>query len=267
MNKKWSILILFPVLILTVILAIGCPDEPQSPSISSVSIQGVPVVGTTLVANITPVEAVVTYQWMSSNTAEGTYTNISASTAKNYVLKEGDIGKFIKVKATSGSGDSAKTLTSGATAIGVARVYNSTKALGYGAIQEAITAAASEDVILVGSGTYTLASPIKVNKGLTLKGNPDEPTKVVLKAPEAGDEREVLQLLADGITIQGFTIQGSKDVEKGASWNSNPGIAVGGDKLMLDDKPAGAVDFTFNYWGYAVKDINILDNIIKDNSN
>jgi hypothetical protein len=112
MNKKWSILILFPVLILTVILAIGCPEETPTISINSVSIQGVPVVGTTLVANITPAEATVTYQWMSSNTAEGTYTNISGSTAKNYVLKEGDIGKFIKVKATSGSGDSAKTLTS-----------------------------------------------------------------------------------------------------------------------------------------------------------
>jgi parallel beta-helix repeat protein len=138
--------------------------------------------------------------------------------------------------------------------------------LGYGAIQEAITAAANKDLILVGSGTYTLASPIKVNKELTLKGNPDDPTKVVLKAPVAGDDREVLQLLADGITIQGFTIQGSKDVQKGGSWNSNPGIAVGGDKLMLDDKPAGAVEFTFDYWGYAVKNINILDNIIKDNS-
>ncbi len=266
MNKKWSILILFPVLILTVVLAVGCPEEPPALSINSVSIQGVPVVGATLAAKVTPAEAVATYQWMRSDTAEGTYTNISGSTAKNYVLKEGDIGKFIKVKATSGSGDNTKTLTSGATSIAIARVYNSTKALGYAAIQEAINGASNEDLILVGSGTYTLTSPIKVNKELTLKGNPDDPTKVVLKAPEAGDEREVFQLLADGITIQGFTIQGSKDVQKGASWNSNPGIAVGGDKLMLDDKPSGAVDFTFNYWGYAIKDINILDNIIKDNS-
>jgi len=136
----------------------------------------------------------------------------------------------------------------------------------FNTIQEAIDASQSGDVIQIVAGTYNLTAPIVVNKELTITGNTTNPNATVLNAPTSGDDREVFQVLADGVTIQGFTIQGSKDVQKGSSWNSNPGIAVGGDKLMLVNMPDGATEFSFNYWGFAVKDVSILNNVITDNS-
>ncbi len=209
MKKKWSILILLPVLVLTLILAIGCPDDTPAISADSVGIQGTPVIGATLTANLTPAEAVATYQWMQSDTANGTYTNISGSTAKNYLLKEGDIGKFIKVKATSGSGESAKTLTSGATPIAIARVFNSTKVKGYGAIQEAISAASENDTILVGSGTYTGAISLSV-KGLTLK-SANGREKTTIDGDGAGYAVQVSSSGLGPITFDGFTVKGWKN--------------------------------------------------------
>ncbi|MFA5629013.1 MAG: right-handed parallel beta-helix repeat-containing protein [Dehalococcoidales bacterium] len=136
----------------------------------------------------------------------------------------------------------------------------------FSSIQAAINAAEDGDTIQVAAGTYNLTEPIVVNKKVTLTGNTTAPETVVLNAPTDGDDREVFQVLSDDVTIQGFTIQGSKDIQKGGSWNSNPGIAVGGDKLMLVNKPTGATEYTFNYWGFAVKNINILNNIITNNS-
>jgi parallel beta-helix repeat protein len=123
----------------------------------------------------------------------------------------------------------------------------------------------------VAAGIYDLTAPIVVNEAVTLTGNPVNPASVVLNAPTdqnatSGNDREVFHVLSDNVTIQGFTIRGSKDIQIGSSWNSNPGIAVGGDKLMLVNKPDGATEYSFNYWGFAVKGINILDNIIRDNS-
>jgi len=77
---------------------------------------------TTAIGNIltagalTPSGATATYQWQSSISAGGTYTNIAGATASTYTLITGDVGKYIKVVAT-GSGNYIVTQTSAASAV------------------------------------------------------------------------------------------------------------------------------------------------------
>ena len=60
--------------------------------------------GETLTAGaLTPSGATVTYQWQSSDTVGGTYSNISGATSATYTLAEAERGKFIKVQATGTS--------------------------------------------------------------------------------------------------------------------------------------------------------------------
>lgn len=136
----------------------------------------------------------------------------------------------------------------------------------FASIGQAVQGTSAGGSVMVAAGTYNLSSPIMIDRALTITGDTDNPETVLINAPTSGDDREVFQVLADNVTIQGFTVQGSKDVQKGSSWNSNPGIAVGGDKLMLENKPDGATEYSFNYWGFAVSNIDILNNIITDNS-
>lgn len=57
-------------------------------------------VDTILSATTAPANAVVSYQWMSCATQNGTYENITNATAATYTLTANDIGKWIKVKVT-----------------------------------------------------------------------------------------------------------------------------------------------------------------------
>lgn len=84
------------------------PSEPVAPPvgpvfvpISAISVEGVPAVGQTLAAKVTPENATVTYQWMRSDSEDkdGPYTNISGATEKTYRLASEDVGRYIKVKA------------------------------------------------------------------------------------------------------------------------------------------------------------------------
>lgn len=55
-----------------VILLMGCPMEIEKFPITAVEIQGELKVGETLTAVTTPAGATVTYQWMISDTEDGT---------------------------------------------------------------------------------------------------------------------------------------------------------------------------------------------------
>jgi len=75
-------------------------------------ISGTLEVGQKLTAGaLTPAAATATYQWSSSDTADGEYTDISGATAKTFTLTLGYVGKFIKVTA-KGSGSYSSTVTS-----------------------------------------------------------------------------------------------------------------------------------------------------------
>ena len=85
-------------------------------AVTAVAITGTAAVGETLTAGaLTPSGATVTYQWQSSDTVGGTYSNISGATSATYTLAEAERGKFIKVQAT-GTGSYTGTVLSAATA-------------------------------------------------------------------------------------------------------------------------------------------------------
>ncbi|MFA5629027.1 MAG: hypothetical protein WC958_02025 [Dehalococcoidales bacterium] len=84
----------------------------QTPITAIGAIYGTMQVAQTLVAGtLTPANATVTWQWMRSQTAEGTYSNIAGATSDSYILTAGDLNYYIKVKAT-GSGSYSGTVTS-----------------------------------------------------------------------------------------------------------------------------------------------------------
>jgi parallel beta-helix repeat protein len=147
-------------------------------------------------------------------------------------------------------------------------VHNTTQGLYYSEIQPAIDEANANDMIVVAAGTYE--GTILIDKAITLTGDVDNPQNVVINAPEnvaKSYDNDVIQVVTDNVTIQGFTLQGAKDQAGGGQGRTNSGITLGGDYLILGSKPAGATDFTFSsWWGIGVKDIVIKNNIITDNS-
>ncbi len=131
-------------------------------------------------------------------------------------------------------------------------------------IQSAVDDADAGDTICVLEGTYS--GTIVVDKSLTLLGTGEAASDVIVNAPTSGNDRDVFQIVENDVTIQGFTIQGAKDVPGSPQGRTNSGIAVGGDWYILGSKPTGATDFTFGWWGKAVSGVTIRNNIITDNS-
>lgn len=81
------------------------------------AISGTAQMGQTLTAGaITPAGATINYQWQSSNTLNGTYTDIAGANSNTFVLTLGQVGKYIKV-TSNGTGAYSGTQTSVATAI------------------------------------------------------------------------------------------------------------------------------------------------------
>lgn len=87
----------------------------QTVALSAVTVSGSTVVGQVLTANPAPANATVTYQWMSSDSAGGTYTNINGATAKTYTLTPADLNRYLEATAT-GTGNYTGTVTSAAIA-------------------------------------------------------------------------------------------------------------------------------------------------------
>lgn len=84
-------------------------------AVTAVSISGTVQVGQTLTADLTPPEATATYKWQKADTSDGSYSDISGTTGKTYLLTEVENGKFIKV-VVSGTGSYTGTVESAPTA-------------------------------------------------------------------------------------------------------------------------------------------------------
>jgi hypothetical protein len=90
-----------------------------APTIANASITGNVQPGQTITAQpgaMTGFGNNITYQWQSSATASGTYTNIGSATGSTLVLAAGDVGKFIKVIITLTNIRGSASRTSDATA-------------------------------------------------------------------------------------------------------------------------------------------------------
>lgn len=117
----------------------------------------------------------------------------------------------------------------------------------YPTIQEAINAAPSESVILVNSGVYQ--ENLVINKTLSLIGE-DKMTTVI----DGGGEGTVIEIRADGVTLEGFTIQNSAILTgAGGVFLTNAGQCTIHDNIIVHNVPTG-----ISLW-------NSNDNIISEN--
>lgn len=101
-----------------------CVENTTLPTLTNVTIGGTPQVGQTLTAAVTPVSCLANYQWKSSATSNGTYTNIAGAGLSTYTLQATELGKYIKVQATG-----AINCTDSVTSTAVGPVTASTFAL------------------------------------------------------------------------------------------------------------------------------------------
>ena len=69
-------------------------------NVLTVAISGNAIEGSTLTANLSPVDNTVSYQWMENDGTDGTYQNIGGATGPTYVVTEADEGYNIEVVAT-----------------------------------------------------------------------------------------------------------------------------------------------------------------------
>ena len=98
---------------------------PMPPSFSSATISGTAKVGTQLTASastITGASTTTTYQWQSSTSSGGTYSNISGATSNTYTPTTSDYNTYLKVAITVTNTSGTATQTSTATAAVAAKV-------------------------------------------------------------------------------------------------------------------------------------------------
>ena len=100
----------------------------------------------------------------------------------------------------------------------------------YGAVEDAVAAAWTNDTIVVSNGTYTLGRPIVVAVPVTITGNTNNPGAVVVNAPTDGVDRDCFQVQAPNVTVQGFHLAGAQNYADPTSngWR-NAAIMVGND--------------------------------------
>ncbi|MGF7186468.1 Leucine-rich repeat (LRR) protein [Desulfitispora alkaliphila] len=89
------------------------PPSPSKVELTDIAqIEGTLEVGSELVAgSVTPTGSTVSYQWLISETEDGTYEEISGANSNNYTPVEDDLGKYLMVVAT-GTGDYTGSVTS-----------------------------------------------------------------------------------------------------------------------------------------------------------
>ena len=115
-------------------------------------ISGTKVVGSILTAGaLSPAGGTGTYQWQTSTTSGGTYTNIAGATASTRTLVAGDLGDYIKVVAT-GSGSYTGSATSAATTVITTPLTSIGVITGTPAVATVLTAGAIAPA--GGTGTY-----------------------------------------------------------------------------------------------------------------
>jgi hypothetical protein len=97
--------------ILTMLRLFNSFDYDSVPRVLGIdSIEGTPTQGHKLTAGVVAYDSVPTenpvlsWQWVSSSTENGTYSNIAGATSRNYTPDAGDVGKYINVIVTAEGG-------------------------------------------------------------------------------------------------------------------------------------------------------------------
>ena len=105
----------------TIAVTINVSNEDEAGTVTLTN-NDPPRVGTALVASLTDLDGSVsneTWQWSSSATADGTFTNITNATSASYTPVTGDVGNFLKATASyedpQDSGKTAEAVSASAT--------------------------------------------------------------------------------------------------------------------------------------------------------
>ena len=88
---------------------LGALEEAEA--ILEVQVMGLTQVGIKLQADVNPAHAKVTYQWQSSSSAKGTYTDIAGATQKTYLLASKDLDRYVRVKVEADKGSKGSLLS------------------------------------------------------------------------------------------------------------------------------------------------------------
>ncbi len=116
----------------------------------------------------------------------------------------------------------------------------------YLTIQSAIDAAVDGDTILVTAGTYT--ERFEVDKQLTLIGDVNQPSNVVVNAPDP--DKNVITLTVDGCVLRGFKVQNGKfGINLESNNNTLTGNIVTGNTIgvkIQETVDASTISINFN---------------------
>ena len=109
----------------TIAVTINVSNEDEGGTVTLTN-DAPPRVGTALVASLTDPDGTpgnVTWQWSSAATAGGTFTDIASATSASYTPVTGDVGNFLKAKASyddpQGTGKTAEAVSASASASSV----------------------------------------------------------------------------------------------------------------------------------------------------
>ena len=141
--------------------AFAAAPSNTKPTIASASISGTAQVGFELTASAGATTGnpspTLSYQWKSSNSSGGSYSNISGATQSKYTIQSSDYGYYIKVTITASNGNNpAATATSSATSqvAGIAPTIASASISGTLQVGQRLTATAGAQT---GTPTPTLS--------------------------------------------------------------------------------------------------------------
>ena len=105
----------------TIAVTINVSNEDEAGTVTLTN-DAPPGVGIALVASLTDPDGTpgsLTWQWSSASTAAGTFANITGATSASYTPVMGDVGNFLKAKASytdpQGSGKTAEAVSASAT--------------------------------------------------------------------------------------------------------------------------------------------------------
>gem|GEM_PF-3341447 len=154
---------------------------------------------------LTPSTATVNYQWKSSSSSNGTYTNISGATSSTYTLTGSDVGKYIKVFAT-GKSNYSETVSSAAR----------------GPVEVSVISATNISGVTVPKLGATPVSSIAstVEYTATISWNPNHSTF----APNTAYTATITLKAKDGYTLTGVKANQFKISEATATNPANSGV-------------------------------------------